>query len=355
MNAATYANLSKYFEVRYVGPLNPPTDYPSKLISKLKRVTGYAGNFHFFSERRLRRIARQVEQGVDAKADCDFFHGPTPWILYDPPRPYFVFTDACFSTYMDIYHTRSLFQENDLNRICEAEAHWLSGASKVFFRTHWALEKTVAAYSIPVSNLSVVGMGGNMPIPDSDSYQGGLDFLFVATDFKNKGGHIAVDAFKHVGNVFPNARLRLVGERPPNEVLQTPGITYEGYLRKTSPADLSRLEAIFSKAFLLIHPTSSDVNPLVIAEAGYYGCPTITAKNFGIPEMLVDSKTGFLVKPPLEPSAFASIMLELCRDSDRYMAMRRAARAHTLENLTWEIVGERIAQQINASFEREKE
>jgi glycosyltransferase involved in cell wall biosynthesis len=350
INASMFEVLAEHFQLKFVGPVNPGSDYRAKLVSKLRRTSGLAGSFHFYSRERLMTIARTVEYGVDKTADCDFFHGPTPWIMYDSPRPYFVYTDTCFSTYVDTYHDRTQFLEDDLKRIFEAEARWLSRAAGIFFGTRWALEQVINDYSISPENLSAVGAAGSIAIPERDEYAGGRNFLFIAYDFERKGGRICAEAFRKVQAQFPEARLTIVGGRPPSEVTEVPGVEYLGFLRKSAPAEMNRLTKLYATAFALVHPTSADIQPLVICEAGYFGCPAIAAKSFGIPELVVDNVTGILIEPPLSADAFAARMLELCQDSRKYLRMREAVRAHTTGNLTWSAVGARIAAEMQSAL-----
>jgi glycosyltransferase involved in cell wall biosynthesis len=344
--------LSEHFATRFVGPISPASDYSAKLISKIRRINGQAGAFHFFSERRLKRIAKLVAHEIDETADCDFFHGSTPWVLYHSLRPYFLYVDTCFSTYIDVYHEREKFTPNDLKRISDLEADWLSKAERVFFGTRWALERAVADYHLARSNLSPVGAGGSMNPPEQDRYEGGMNFLFVALDFERKGGRICVEALGKVRARFAEASLTIIGERPPDDVLALPGICYEGLLRKSIPADLDKLEAAFTRAFALIHPTTSDIQPLVISEAGYFGCPSIAAKSFAIPELVEDGVTGFLIDTPLTTEAFAAGMIELGSNKDHYLSMRNAVRAHAITNLTWSGVGGRIVDEMKAALGR---
>jgi len=89
-----------------------------------------------------------------------------------------------------------------------------------------------------------------------------------------------------------------------------------------------------------------DIQPLVISEAGYYGCPSIAANSFGIPELIRDGVTGFLIPPPLTAKAFAERMLLMCADNVSYLAMRKAVRSHTVTNQTWNAVGDRIVKHM---------
>jgi glycosyltransferase involved in cell wall biosynthesis len=352
VSAAVHQLLSENFLTTFVGPINPGDDYRAKVVSKLRRVGGLAGSFHFYSRDRLRSIARDVAQGVEKSADCDFFHGPTPWIMYDSPRPYFVYADTCFSTYVDLYHDRNQFLEGDLQRIFAAETRWLTRATGVFFGTHWAMDQAIHDYALSPANLSVVGAAGSMEIPAHDVYQGGRDFLFIAYDFERKGGRICAEAFSKVQARFPEARLMIVGGQPPAEIAAQPGVNWLGLLRKTDASELQKLRDLYASAFALVHPTSADIQPLVISEAGYFGCPAIAAKSFGIPELIKDGVTGLLIDPPLTADAFADCMLDLCADALSYSRTREAVRNYTVAEQTWVAVGSRIVARMSGELQR---
>jgi glycosyltransferase involved in cell wall biosynthesis len=106
---------------------------------------------------------------------------------------------------------------------------------------------------------------------------------------------------------------------------------------------------LYSKAFALIHPTSSDIQPLVISEAGYFGCPSIAPRSFGIPQLIDNGVTGYLMDLPLNADAFAERILQLATDMAMYLGMRKAVRANAIANQTWPAVGERIAWEMTRS------
>jgi glycosyltransferase involved in cell wall biosynthesis len=345
-NAAIFESLARHFSFEYVGPVAPPEDLVAKLSSKLWRLAGLRGGFQYFSRRRLDRIALEVGQRVDDRAGVNFFHGSTPWVAFEASTPYACYLDVCFATYMTIYHDAAHFSIADIERIEKQEAEWLRKATRVFFSSAWALEEAARAYDLDRSKLCVAGMGGHVPIPSVDRYSKGRDFLFIALDFEGKGGRVCVDAFRQVRAELTDARLRIVGERPPQDVLETEGVSYEGLLNKSVPVELQRLQSLFASAFALVHPTTKDATPQVFAEAGYHGCPVIAPRSFGIPEMIVDGVSGCLVSAPPSAAEVAARMLWLCGNPDAYARMRRSARAHALSKFTWEQVGDRIASEL---------
>jgi glycosyltransferase involved in cell wall biosynthesis len=345
-NAAMYASLSRHYSMKYVGPISPPESVVAKIDSKARRAAGLPGSFQYFAKRRLDRIAQEISNRAPKDAMLDFFHGSTPWVAYTPRVPYACYLDVCFSTYMSIYHDRTQFSSADVSRIERREAAWLRDASCVFFSSRWAMREASLAYDIDDSTMAVAGLGGHIPIPAADTYAGGREFLFMALDFVGKGGEICVEAFRRVRRDVPDVTLRLVGERPPATVLDTAGVSYEGALSKSKPADLRRLRKIFSSAFALIHPTSKDATPQVIVEAQYHGCPVIAPNSFGIPEMVANGITGFLVSSPPNAIEVAERMVWLCEHPNEYARMRAESRVRSLELFTWEQVGNRIAKEL---------
>ena len=297
INYAMHQELQKYFHVKVFPAINPSPDYFKKVLSKFCRILSIKANYHHFSESRLIAINSQFQK-YDLKADAFFFHGFTPWIKINTNKPYYCFNDACFATYVEIYNNKEAFSSSDLKRIYQQEALWLKNASKVFFRSHWALEETKKHYKLTGENFINVGVGGFIDIPEDDFYTGGYDFLFISREFIPKGGMSTVKAFIEVQKKNSEARLIIVGDAPPQEVMKIDGVIYKGFFSKSNEAEKEKLVEIFRKSFALIHPTIKDTNTLVITELAYYGCPAISTNGFAIPEYLLDGETGFLLENP---------------------------------------------------------
>jgi len=351
VNKATITQLSKYFEINSIITINPSIDIISKIISVFKRKLGFKGNYHFFSERRLKNIKHQFNKNIkNNDNDIYFFHGFTSWIKTTPDKPYFCFNDACFDTYVNIYNDPEEFSTKDIERIYSQEAEWLNNASIVFFRSKWALNETKKQYNISGNNFINVGVGGFIDIPPKDNYSSGYNFLFISREFVPKGGLIVSDAIKIVREKHPEAKLWIVGQPPPNDITQQKGIEYKGFLNKNIKEQKQKLISIFSKTFALVHPTIKDINPLVINELAYFGCPALASNRFAIPEYLLDKKTGFLINNPQDPIELANKMIFMIENPKSYKEMRILSRNNALNNNTWDKVGERIAFEINKSI-----
>jgi glycosyltransferase involved in cell wall biosynthesis len=117
---------------------------------------------------------------------------------------------------------------------------------------------------------------------------------------------------------------------------------------------LGELQAVLEQAFLLVHPTREDSSPLVISEAGYFGCPSISVNQFAIPELIRHGETGLLLEPPVQAERLATAIESLIQHPEAYRVMRRKARAYALEHANWDVIGEKMACHIESCLALQK-
>jgi glycosyltransferase involved in cell wall biosynthesis len=323
-NSAAYAALCTTDAVHYAGPINPPIILRQKVRSKLMRIAGFRGNFFFYSQQRLTAIADEVRALSAKEAQMYFFHGFTPWILTKPMSPYVAWSDCTFRDYINFYHRREQFRKDDLARIERTEAVWLKGARRILFTSRWAAERAVNDYVLDSGRVNVVGIFGEVEVPERDEYAGDKVFAFVSTNFEAKGGQIVLSAFRKLRARHADASLIVVGDRPSDRSSE-PGVEFTGFLRKERSEEHKWLRKILAGARALVHPTKSDITPHIIVEAGYFGCPVISSQKFGIPELVDDGRTGILVVDPSDVNVVAAAMDWMLEAGDEYLKMRKAA------------------------------
>lgn len=347
INHAVYHQLKRSFDVEEYIYINAKEDRWAKVKSKMLRVLGFKGNYPFFSNKRLNAINKLFQ---DRKESCDayFFFGFTSWINIDVTKPYYCYNDASFATYVDIYNNKSEFSEKDLERIYQKEKKWLQNAQLVFFNSDWAIEETKKAYGLTGVNFINIGFGGFIEIPKHDKYKGDYNFLFISREFIPKGGQIVVSAIHKLRKSYPQANLYIVGDKPSQKILEIEGVVYKGFLRKSSVKECTSLKSIFSKSFCIVHPTLKDINPLVLVELSYFGCPAISSNRFAIPEFIKDKGTGLLLDNPRDVNEVVANMLWLIEHPKAYKDMRQTVRNNAIENYTWETLGERFKQLIRS-------
>jgi glycosyltransferase involved in cell wall biosynthesis len=109
------------------------------------------------------------------------------------------------------------------------------------------------------------------------------------------------------------------------------------FLGKVDPEELTPL---YANADLLILPSVSEASPLVVAEAMACGTPVLATRIAGLPNLVQDWETGFLVQPN-NVGELAVALRFLMRDSTLRRSMRKKAKRKVADEFCWSHVGQR--------------
>jgi glycosyltransferase involved in cell wall biosynthesis len=127
-------------------------------------------------------------------------------------------------------------------------------------------------------------------------------FLYVGVLIPRKGIHILLDAFARVIHDFPDAKLLIIGgpENPEYAVSLKERVLSLGLKDKVvfrKPVSQKELAQYMVRSEVLILPSFSEALGLVVLEAMATGTPVIGSDIGGIPDLIEDGVTGFLVPP----------------------------------------------------------
>ncbi|EEC43145.1 glycosyl transferase, group 1 [Phaeodactylum tricornutum CCAP 1055/1] len=155
------------------------------------------------------------------------------------------------------------------------------------------------------------------------------DFLMVYVG--RLGAEKRLKDIKPMLERMPNARLCIVGKGPQEEELHD-------YFKGTNTVftgqlDGDELSSAFASADVFVMPSDSETLGFVVLESMASGVPVVGAAAGGIPDIIDDGKTGFLV-PPGDIAGFVS-RLESLRNAKFRTQMAKAARKET-ERWGWE-------------------
>jgi glycosyltransferase involved in cell wall biosynthesis len=109
------------------------------------------------------------------------------------------------------------------------------------------------------------------------------------------------------------------------------------FLGKVDPEELTPL---YANADLLILPSVSEASPLVVAEAMACGTPVLATRIAGLPNLVQDWETGFLVQPN-NVGELAVALRFLMRDTALRRSMRKKAKRKVADEFCWSHVGQR--------------
>lgn len=173
--------------------------------------------------------------------------------------------------------------------------------------------------------------------------------LFVGREFDRKGGPVLLEAFRRVRTAVPNAKLLIAG--PKTLDVQEPGVEFLGYLRKSEPAEASRLAAAFADADVFSLPTRHEPFGIVVLEAMFNGLPVVATDIWAIPEMVIEGETGFTVSRD-DAAALAERLVRLLTQPDLARRLGDAGRVRAYEHFTWNKVAETMLRVMTASAKR---
>lgn len=170
--------------------------------------------------------------------------------------------------------------------------------------------------------------------PDPAPVPEGLPRLVTIGRFsEQKGQLVAIEAMARVCRDHPEAQLVLIGEGEMRGAIEA-GITRLGLqdnIRLTGWLSEADLRAELARAQALVLPSFAEGLPMVIMEAMAAGRPVIATYVAGIPELVQDGRTGWLV-PAGDTQALADAIGHLAGHSAETLTrMGAEARARVLQ------------------------
>jgi glycosyltransferase involved in cell wall biosynthesis len=154
-------------------------------------------------------------------------------------------------------------------------------------------------------------------LPAEDGY-----LLYVGQLSRYKGADVLLDAYRRLPSPPPLVMLGTPHPTSPAPESLPPGVTM-----RTSIAHRSVIAAMVRATCVVVPSVGPDSLPMTVSEAQNCGVPVIASAIGGIPEQVVDGKTGWLV-PPADQRALADRLAELLASGDRARAMGQAGRRH---------------------------
>lgn len=136
-----------------------------------------------------------------------------------------------------------------------------------------------------------------------------------------KGHAVLIAAAGKVVRAFPTAHFVIVGEGPLEEELrqQQRRLSLEDHLHFVK-AWGEEAWAWMASFDLFVLPSLNEGMGRVLIEAMAFGKPVVASRVGGIPEIVLDGKTGVLV-PPKDPKRLAEAIIRLLSDRDRCRQM----------------------------------
>jgi glycosyltransferase involved in cell wall biosynthesis len=189
-----------------------------------------------------------------------------------------------------------------------------------------------------------------------------LTVLFVGRLVEKKGIEYLIKAFAPVAAGVPEVRLEIAGEGPLRPSLErlssdcglSTRISFHGSLSHGAVAALMRKASIVCQPSVTARDGDAEGLPTVVLEAAATAKPVVGTRHSGIPEIILDGKTGFLVAER-DVGALADRLLALLRNAELRGRMGEAGRKRIEEKFDIRKQAKRLEEiydETIASFRR---
>jgi glycosyltransferase involved in cell wall biosynthesis len=289
------------------------------------RLPVYSTNWTVRAGLRTRRAVAAMTRGTPL--DALFIHTQVPavlaldWVRHIPTVISLDATPIQFDQLGSAYGHRTgpAWLERLKWRMNRAVLH---AARHLVAWSRWAEHGVVDQYGVPSERVTVIPPGvhtGDWARPEPrEAHPHPMRILFVGAEAERKGGLLLLEAFRALRDALP-LQLDLVTRSP---LESEPGVLVHRGLR----ANTGDLRALYHRADIFCLPTDGDCLPLALAEAAASGLPAVATGIAGIPEIVHDGETGFLIRPG-DLKGLIEALRRLATDATLRLAMGRRAAA----------------------------
>ncbi len=215
----------------------------------------------------------------------------------------------------------------------------LEKASLVSFPSHWAGDSAIKDYGLAPEKVAVIPFGANLDeqpeFNPGTQKKGAVKLLFAGTNWKDKGGDIVLEAHVELKRRGIASTLIICGSKPPVEINDT-DVIVEGFLNKDNPSEFKRLMEHFRTSDFFILPTRYEAYGLVFCESAAYSLPVIATNTGGIPTIVIEGETGFLLPLEAGGKAYAEKIIAAMNQPGLIEKMRRKSYDRYKEILNWD-------------------
>lgn len=327
---------------RRIAPVEVPEETVGKWISRFQKKLGIPRRYVHFSDARLNEFAKTVETQISGNdSQPVVFFGPLPFVRCRPKGPYYIYTDGAFFIHYWEYNQDHSHTKADIERIQQAEAEFMRNAAGVWCSSQRVADRITENYKLPAGKARFVGTGpGDVPPPvEPVRYENVL--VMIAADFERKGGQLAVESVTEARKLGAEIQLKFIGAEPPASALANSFVEWCGWLDMKKDADRSRFAEILSRAGAQILLSRSDLTPLAISEAAGYGKATFATSVGGIPEMIRDNESGWLIDPVKPAAEIGRQLANIFLKSGELERAGAGARKFCDENWSWPAVADK--------------
>jgi glycosyltransferase involved in cell wall biosynthesis len=211
----------------------------------------------------------------------------------------------------------------------------------IFTTSEYVKNNFIEHYEIDPEKITVVGTGLGIikPFYGKKNYTNGKILFAAKGSFEEKGGHLALEAFKIALKINPKLELTIVGHNEYTEKINLPNVKTCGFIA------IGELQDIFNDSSLFLMPAINEIWGLVYLEALACKIPIIGLNRNSFPEISDYGNYGFGLDNA-DPAKLAKIIVNAFENPEQLSEMGQKAQEYCLNKFTWNNTVSKIIKTI---------
>jgi len=268
------------------------------------------------------------------KPDVIFSPGSNAIAYSNFLKPTIFWSDAPFAAMVD-YYPWSQFQNltpESRRYGMEADTRAVRYSAAAIYRSSWGRDAAIREHHGDPSRVHVLALPGNLfrrwsleeiehlvPARLNSPWK----IFFSGVDWVRKGGDFAVAIVNELVAMGQPCEMHVAGVTPPPEALAKAKFPVRvlGRLNLNQLDNRAILCNLLQESTFFVVPSTAEALGLVFCEALSAGVPAVGRATGGIPDAVMDGRTGFLIQPGDEPIVVAKRMFAAGRDPKAYTAL----------------------------------
>jgi glycosyltransferase involved in cell wall biosynthesis len=337
-------------DVVSLGPLNCIEQQMARVYDRALRTVAHKKYPRLNNQLVARGYARMLAKRL-RQQPVDVIFAPmgcTEVAFLETDIPIIISEDATYGQLVDYYPEYSNLSRLGVAGLHQIERASLARASALISSTEWAARSAIADFGADERKVHVVPFGANLDhVPPREAAirarpSQDLRILFIGTNWKRKGGDLALATWRELDRRGVAAHLTIVGSQPPDGFTHK-RLTVYPYLDKEDHAQLRAFMRLYAEADVFLLPTRGDASPIVFSEAAAHGLPVVATETGGVGQVVSNGENGILLPLAATAREYADAVMRLTGDADAYARMSRAGRDAYDARLSWDAWGKRTA------------
>jgi glycosyltransferase involved in cell wall biosynthesis len=259
--------------------------------------------------------------------------------------------DATFANVLDYYPDSQNLLGISKRHGLLLEKRAIQKSSFLIYPSEWAAQSAINDFRAERSSIGIVPFGANLDAPPSVEILRQKNpsevcrLLFLAVEWRRKGGDLAFQTFLELKNRGIKTKLTVCGCSPP-EGVSDPDLEVTGFLNKNVPSERERIERLLLNSDFMLMPTRADCTPIVFCEASAFGLPSVTTDTGGVKGAVRHGINGLLLPITAGAGEIANAIAEVFQNKASYDALARSARTEYETRLNWDAWGTTVSNLI---------